>query len=229
MFRYGLIEKAENLAIPWEINMQHKTAFSALLVALLLIVGAGLLWLPQKISGEAYRAAYAALDTYRTAHPEERIRSIAVVDFTKPSCVKRMAIIDLASGEESFYRVAHAKNSGELYATHFSNAPESGMSSPGLYRVLEAYSGDHGKAVRLEGLEGAVNDNAFSRDIVIHSANYVSLGYILLNLVTFNGPRIGRSNGCFVVSTGDIDSVTQKLSSKGALYAWTKKSAGGKR
>lgn len=200
--------------------MKQKAAFSLALVALLLMAGAGLLWLPQKISVEAYRVAFSALDAYRTAHPAERVRCLAVVDFSKPSYVKRMALIDLASGEESFYRVAHGKNSGELYATRFSNTPGSGMSSPGLYRVLDTYIGDHGKAVRLEGLEPAVNDNAFSRDIVLHSADYVSLGYIMLNLVTVNGPRIGRSNGCFVVALNDIDQVTKKLGNGGLLYAW---------
>ena len=95
------------------------------------------------------------------------------------------------------------------------------MSSPGLYRVLDAYMGDHGVAVRLEGLEPAKNGNAFSRDIVLHSADYVSLGYIFLNLLTFNGPRIGRSNGCFVVSPEDIGKVAQQLSRKGLLYAWS--------
>ena len=131
-----------------------------------------------------------------------------------------MAVVDLVNGEESFYRVAHGKNSGELYATRFSNTSESGMSSLGLYKVLDAYIGDHGTAVRLEGLEPSVNGNAFSRDIVLHSADYVSPCYILLNLVTFNGPRIGRSNGCFVVSTDDIDEVIKKLGNSGLLYAW---------
>ena len=192
------------------------------MVALLLIVCAGMLWLPQKISVEAYRAAFNALEVYRTVHPKEKIRYFAVVDFSKPSYIKRMAVIDLVSGEESFYRVAHGKNSGELYATRFSNTLGSGMSSPGLYRVLDAYIGDHGKAVRLEGLDPAVNDSAFSRDIVLHSADYVSMSYIILNLVTFNGPRIGRSNGCFVVSPDNIDEMVQKLSRKGLLYAWAK-------
>ncbi len=190
------------------------------MLALLLIVGAGLLWLPEKISTEAYKAAFAALDTYRTSHPEEAVRYLAVVDFSKPSYLKRMAVVDLVNGEESFYRVAHGKNSGELYATRFSNTSESGMSSLGLYKVLDAYIGDHGTAVRLEGLEPSVNGNAFSRDIVLHSADYVSPCYILLNLVTFNGPRIGRSNGCFVVSTDDIDEVIKKLGNSGLLYAW---------
>jgi hypothetical protein len=191
-----------------------------IVLLLLFLGGAALLYLPGKVSPGAYRAALASLEAYRTMHPEVAIRYLSVVDYSKPSYVKRMALIDLVSGEESFYRVAHGKNSGELYATRFSNTPESGMSSLGLYKVLDTYMGDHGKAVRLEGLEPAANGNAFSRDIVLHSADYVSLGYILLNLVTFNGPRIGRSNGCFVVSPGNIDDVAQKLSRKGLLFAW---------
>ncbi len=185
-----------------------------------LLIFTALLYLPEKVSLRAYSSAQASLEAYQTAHPEEKVRFLAVMDFSKPSYVKRMAVIDLASGEKLFYRVAHGKNSGELYATRFSNTPGSGMSSPGFYKVLEAYSGDHGKAVRLEGLEQGINDNAFSRDIVLHSADYVSLGYIMLNLFTFNGPRIGRSNGCFVVSTGNIDEVIKKLSNGGLLYAW---------
>ncbi len=200
---------------------QQKRAFYGGLVALLLITGAAFLWLPEKISAEAYRAGFAALERYRSIHPEGGIRYLAIVDYSKPSYIKRMALVDLISGEESFYRVAHGKNSGELYATRFSNTQESGMSSPGLYKVLDTYMGDHGTAVRLEGLEPSVNSNARSRDIVLHSADYVSLGYILLNLVTFNGPRIGRSNGCFVISPLDIDDVAQKLSRKGLLFAWT--------
>jgi len=203
-----------------EMSTRPKKAHYGGLVALLLLVGGGLLWLPEKISVKAYRAAFVAFEHYRTVHPEEHYRYLAVVDYSKPSYLKRMMVIDLSSGESSFYRVAHGKNSGELFTTRFSNMPESGMSSPGLYRVLNTYRGDHGVAVRLEGLEPSTNGNAFSRDIVLHSADYVSLGYILLNLVTFNGPRIGRSNGCFVVSPEDIEEVVQKLSRKGLLYAW---------
>ncbi len=219
MFNHYHNEEAKNTGT--EMMAQQKKALYGALVTLLLLVGAGVLWLPEKISPQAYRAAFAAFENYRTAHPEERYRYLAVVDYSKPSYLKRMAIIDLVNRESSFYRVAHGKNSGELFATRFSNTPESAMSSPGLYRVLDAYRGDHGLAVRLEGLDPSTNGNAFSRDIVLHSADYVSVGYILLNLVTFNGPRIGRSNGCFVVSPDAIDEVTQQLSRKGLIYAWS--------
>lgn len=193
---------------------------AAIIALLLLLAGAAQLLLPEKVSPEAFRAAYAALDAYRRAHPQEHPRMLAVADYSKPSWLKRMAIIDLKTGRQRFYLVAHGKRSGELYARRFSDTPESNMSSLGLYKVLEAYSGDHGTALRLEGLEPGRNGNAFRRDIVLHSAGYVSLCYILLNLVTFNGPRIGRSNGCFVVSTGEIEEVASRLARGGFIYAW---------
>ncbi|MGB8246431.1 MAG: murein L,D-transpeptidase catalytic domain family protein [Chlorobium sp.] len=198
--------------------------YAGLLAGLLTIISAGLLLIPEKVSPEAFRAAYAALDAYRRAHPEEHPRMLAVADYSKPSWLKRMAIIDLKTGRQSFYRVAHGRISGELYARRFSDTPESNMSSLGLYKVLATYCGDHGTALRLEGLEPGRNGNAFRRDIVLHSAGYVSLRYILLNLVTFNGPRIGRSNGCFVVSAGEIEEVAQRLGREGFIYAWAEES-----
>ncbi|NTW70295.1 MAG: murein L,D-transpeptidase catalytic domain family protein [Chlorobiaceae bacterium] len=176
--------------------------------------------LPEKVSPQAYKAALLALKSYRSLHPEENPHYLAVVDYSKPSYLKRMALVELKTGKQTFYRIAHGKNSGELYAVRFSDTPESNRSSLGLFRVLETYSGEHGKAMRLEGLEQALNGNAFIRDIVLHSAGYVSLFTIVENLVTFNGPRIGRSNGCFVVATGDIDEVAEKLSNDGFIYAW---------
>lgn len=178
--------------------------------------------LSEKVSPEACRAAYAALDAYRRNNPQEEPRFLAIVDYSKPSCVKRMAIEDLSTGKRTHYLVAHGKRSGELHARRFSDTPESNMSSLGLFKVLNTYSGDHGTALRLEGLEPERNSNAFVRDIVLHSADYVSVHYILLNLVTLQGPRIGRSNGCFVVSREKIGEVAEKLGSGGFVYAWAK-------
>ena len=191
------------------------------LLSLLLTLLAGWFLLQEKVSGQAYKAAFAALETYRSKHPEEHPRFLAVVDYSKPSYIKRMAVIDLITGDQSFYWAAHGKNSGDIYATRFSNTPESNMSSLGLYKTLDSYYGDHGKAIRLAGLDSLTNGNAFSRDIVLHSADYVSLKYILINIATLNGPMIGRSNGCFVVSPHEIDEITQQLNHGAYLYAWT--------
>jgi len=190
------------------------------LVAIVLALVSGVFILQEKVSGQAFKAAFASIESYRRRHHEEKPSFLAVVDYSKPSYLKRMVVIDLKSGDLSFFFVAHGKNSGDLYARRFSNSPESGMSSLGLYKILETYSGDHGKGIRLEGLDPLLNSNAFSRDIVLHSADYVSLNYILINLMTLNSPMIGRSNGCFVVSPGDIDEVEQKLNHGAFLYAW---------
>ncbi len=174
------------------------------------------------VSAEATKEAFAAMQEYLRRNPaSEPPRTFAVIDYSRPSFMKRMVIIDLKTGRQSFYRVAHGKNSGELFARQFSNIPESNMSSLGLFHVGERYYGDHGLALRLDGLDSLRNGNAAKRDIVLHEAGYVSIPFILLNVVTGYGPMIGRSNGCFAVSQRDIGEVVQKLYDGGFIYAWS--------
>jgi hypothetical protein len=172
------------------------------------------------VSEQARTAALTALDRYLQTHPGAEPSVLAIADYTKPSCLKRLAIIDLRSGAVSCHLLAHGKQSGTLHARSFSNTSGSGMSSLGLYRVIGNYAGSHGRALRLEGLDPLLNSNAFRRDIVLHAAPYVSIPYIMLNLFTFNGPRIGRSNGCFVVSPQEIDEVSTKLGTNGFIFAY---------
>jgi len=205
----------------------HSTAFKAIRIAaiallvLLTAVIAVLRFAPGRLSEEAVCEAKRSLKSYLEAHPDEKANTLAVVDFSQPSYMKRMAVIDLRSGKQSFYRVAHGKNSGELFARQFSNTPESNMSSLGLFRVTRLYYGEHGLALRLDGLDSLRNGNTAMRDIVLHQARYVSIPYILLNIATLHGPMIGRSNGCFAVSTQNIGEVVQKLRAEGFIYAWS--------
>lgn len=116
---------------------------------------------------------------------------ISIADFSLPSTQKRLFVIDLENFKLLFRTyVAHGRNSGTEYAKKFSNSPESHMSSLGFYVTRQTYFGEHGLSLRLEGEEKGINDNAASRAIVIHPADYVSensvksLGYL------------GRSYGC---------------------------------
>jgi hypothetical protein len=116
---------------------------------------------------------------------------LSIVDFSLPSTQKRLFVIDLQNLKLLFNTyVAHGRNSGKEFANKFSNIPESNMSSLGFYITRQTYYGEHGLSLRLEGEEKGINDNAASRAIVIHCADYVSeatikaLGYI------------GRSLGC---------------------------------
>jgi len=196
---------------------------AGLLILLLLNLGTIALLLDSgHVSAEATKEAFAAMQEYQRLNPAiAPPRALAVIDYSQPSYVKRMVIINLKTGRQSFYRVAHGKNSGELYAQRFSDVPESNMSSLGLFRVTRLYYGEHGLALRLDGLDSLRNGNAAKRDIVLHQARYVSIPYILLNIATLHGPMIGRSNGCFAVSKQNIGEVVQKLHAGGFIYAWS--------
>jgi len=118
-------------------------------------------------------------------------RRLAVIDFSLPSSQRRLWIFDLARRRlllEDY--VAHGQQSGEDYATHFSNLEGSHQSSIGLFRTQESYEGAHGYSLRMDGLEPGVNDRARDRAIVIHAADYVNPSWIARE------GRLGRSHGC---------------------------------
>ena len=86
--------------------------------------------------------------------------------------------------------VAHGKNSGQEYARYFSNIPETKKSSMGFHITAESYYGMHGLSMRMDGVEPRFNGNVRKRDIVMHSADYVSQKFIAEH------NRLGRSWGC---------------------------------
>lgn len=116
---------------------------------------------------------------------------LTVIDFSLPSSEKRMYVLDLAKKKILFVSyVAHGRNSGENYATSFSNRDGSHQSSLGFYRTANTYNGGNGYSLRLDGLEKGINDKAMQRAIVIHGADYCSE-----NVIRSTG-RLGRSFGC---------------------------------
>lgn len=116
---------------------------------------------------------------------------LTIIDFSKPSTDERMYVLDMENLEVLYQTyVSHGVNSGKLYATKFSNVTGSYMSSLGFYVTKNTYSGEHGFSLKLDGLEKGINDNAFRRAIVMHSADYASKGFIRLQ------GYLGRSYGC---------------------------------
>jgi hypothetical protein len=118
---------------------------------------------------------------------------LTVIDFDLPSTQERMFVINLKNVTVTSYLVAHGKNSGDNYATQFSNEPESNMSSLGIYLTGAPYIGKHGLSMTLLGKE-ATNSNAQAREIVLHGADYVSESSIQ------QLGRLGRSLGCPAVN-----------------------------
>ena len=115
---------------------------------------------------------------------------LTLIDFTKPSTEKRLFVFDMKERKLLYSSVvAHGKNSGENYATSFSNAVGSYKSSLGFYLTGSTYRGKNGYSLLLDGLEKGINDRARERAIVVHGAAYA-------NPSVCRGGRLGRSFGC---------------------------------
>lgn len=136
-----------------------------------------------------YKVFKYAIDGYNKIPVKKPI--LTVIDFTKPSTSKRLFVIDLKLKKLLLStHVAHGKNSGNNYATSFSNTPSSYKSSLGFFLTEQTYQGKNGYSLILEGLEKGINDRAKERAIVIHGADYCDP-----SLVSSRG-RLGRSLGC---------------------------------
>ena len=167
-------------------------------------------------SYDALEAAWTAID--RLKLEPDSIPCLAVIDFTKPSYLKRMDIYEPGECRAKRFFCAHGLNTGGIFAVDFSNRSGSKQTSLGLYRVGDPYRGSWGKSLKLHGLESGVNDKAYRRKIVLHSAWYVSEQIISVNIAEGLGPRIGRSLGCPAVRQEDLDVVTKLLQPGTFLY-----------
>ncbi len=140
---------------------------------------------------------------------------IAIADFSMASRALRFHIVDLISGQANSYLVAHGRGSDPEHSgwlRSFSNEPGSLATSDGAYKTGEIYHGIHGAAMRLIGLDPR-NNNAESRAIVIHGADYVSENQI----ATWG--KLGRSEGCFAVAPHMLPQVLGMLGPGRLLYA----------
>lgn len=160
---------------------------------------------------DAISSVLAHLRTYRKAVRNKRY--VTIIDYSKPSNVKRMYLIDIKTGRVEKYLVSHGKRSGWAYATTFSNRPESFQSCRGFFVTGRKYCGKHGIALQLHGLDKGVNDNALRRGIVIHGANYVSSRSVMLN-----GGRLGRSLGCPAIPADVAEPVIDRIKGGSLVY-----------
>lgn len=142
------------------------------------------------LSLEAFEYALKGFDKIKRSN-SLREDLISIVDYSQSSANKRLYILDLKKEKVLYHTwAAHGKNSGNEYATKFSNIEGSKQTSLGFYLTAETYTGSNGYSLRLDGLDMGYNNNARSRYIVMHGAWYVSEEQI------DKFGRIGRSWGC---------------------------------
>jgi len=161
--------------------------------------------------------AELALKAYAHARERGEVKRdvLAVIDYSKPSTQRRLWVFDLDSGALLFHElVAHGRGSGDNVATRFSNRPHSLASSIGLYATGDTYLGKHGTSLKLLGLEKGMNDDAESRAVVIHGADYVSDAFAKAH------GRLGRSWGCPAVGTDVAPKLIDALRGGAAVFAY---------
>ncbi|HSW70267.1 MAG TPA: murein L,D-transpeptidase catalytic domain family protein [Gammaproteobacteria bacterium] len=129
-------------------------------------------------------------------HGWDNKQLLTIIDYTKPSTEKRLWVVDLKHAKVLFNTwVTHGKNSGKANSTSFSNQPGSLKSSIGVFLTTgQAYMGENGYSLRMQGLEPGINDNAYRRDIVFHGAWYAASDVIK------KYGFLGRSWGCPAVN-----------------------------
>jgi flagellum-specific peptidoglycan hydrolase FlgJ len=129
---------------------------------------------------------------------------VASVDFTQPESAKRLTIMNAETGKIVMQTYAGQGAPG------FSNTPGSHQSSTGTFltQQVNTDSKEPGGALKITGLDKGVNDNAASRDIELHGADYVGPG------------KSGRSFGCFTVPSADAPKVINLLKGGAIVNAY---------
>ena len=167
--------------------------------------------LQPQINPSLLAKAKAALDTRPIAYRDV----MGVVDFSKASRDPRFYIVDVLGGTATEYHVSHGRGSDPDHSgwlEYFSNVPESEASSAGAYLTDNIYYGKYGRSLRLKGLD-TTNSNAEYRNIVVHSAWYAEPE------LAEKAGKLGRSEGCFVLSLTNLQYVLLRLGPGRMIYA----------
>ena len=167
------------------------------------------------LSKDAYEVAVRGFDSLRSAGILHNEKILSIVDFSLPSFKKRLFVIDIESGKIIYNTfVSHGRNSGKEMATLFSNKSHSYQSSLGFFITGETYRGHHGYSLRLQGMEEGINDNAFSRGIVIHAARYVN------EMAALKEGTIGRSEGCPAIPVDIHRAIIDEIKNGTCLFVY---------
>ena len=97
-----------------------------------------------------------------------------LIDMSINSGLKRFFVYDLSKNTVAFSGLVAHGSCDQLFLSEvrFSNTPESGCTSYGVFKVGGKYRGHYGKAYKLYGLQTS-NSNAFRRAVVIHGLDCI--------------------------------------------------------
>lgn len=163
----------------------------------------------------AFRQAVAGYNRIK----EKSKPILTLIDFSKPSTEKRFFVFDMEKKQLLYSSVvSHGRNSGENYATSFSNQNGSYKSSLGFYLTENTYQGGNGYSLILNGLEKGINDKAKERSIVVHGASYA-------NPTVAASGRLGRSLGCPALPTKLAKPIINTIKDRSVMFIYANNSS----
>ena len=141
--------------------------------------------------------AYKGLQYLQNKSLLKKTNILTICDYSQSSRSKRLYVIDVVKSRLLFNTyVSHGRNSGEEFASSFSNLYNSNKSSLGFLVTGQPYKGRSGYSLQLNGMEPGINDRVKIRSIVLHGSRFVT--------ASVAGARgaISRSYGCPAVPYG---------------------------
>jgi hypothetical protein len=147
------------------------------------------------LSRDVFNLALKGLSKLDASGKIQNNSVITIADYSQSSKQKRLYVIDLKNKKLLYNTyVAHGRNTGDEYASSFSNIEGTHKSSLGFFVTEKPVVGPStGYSLILYGVEKGINDNALKREIIMHAADYATEGFIKKN------GRLGRSFGCPVL------------------------------
>lgn len=161
-----------------------------------------------------YKAFEQALSGYFSVN-KQKDDILTIIDFSKPSTEERFFVMDMKHKKLLYSsHVSHGRNSGENFATSFSNESGSFKSSLGFFLTDGTYIGKNGYSLVLNGLEKGINDKARQRAVVIHGAPYSNP-----SVIRYAG-RLGRSLGCPALPSNISKPIIDTIKGGSLLYIY---------
>ncbi|HEX8356784.1 MAG TPA: murein L,D-transpeptidase catalytic domain family protein, partial [Segetibacter sp.] len=117
---------------------------------------------------EIFFTAYKGYQYLQNKGALSKTNLLTICDYSQSINNKRLYVIDVLNSRLLFNTfVSHGRNSGNEFATSFSNHDNSNKSSLGFLVTADAYNGKAGLSLRFDGMERGINDRVRSRAIVL--------------------------------------------------------------
>jgi hypothetical protein len=168
------------------------------------------------LTRDVFEMALKGLSKLDTAGKLQNRDIVSIADYSQSSNKKRFYVIDLKNRKLLFNTyVAHGRNTGDEFASSFSNVVGSYKSSLGFYVTENSIIGSHtGFSLMIDGVEKGFNDNAVKREIIIHAADYATESFIK------KYGRLGRSFGCPVLPPDVNKQIIETIEGGSCLFIY---------